>query len=399
MVPPLSFRFLVLASALFAVGCGGGGISPSTGTPGGTPGGTAAYHATLAGRVARTGVAGCWGYTAANGDRYGLMGTAKGILVVDLRNPSAPRVVDEIDGPIATPLPGIYWREMRTWGHYAYIVSEQKDFRAGIMILDLSGLPDSVRYVKSVTPRDGRLNAHTVDIDPDRGLMFVQRYTSLAAPPLAQGSRDPGDSHGGSPSEGSVDIYSLADPENPAYLTTFNQNVYVHDMTARGGYCYVAEGTHNSYSIWDVRDAAHPVLVVRWNVAAGHFAHNIWPSPDGRFVVTTEEIPEGLPARIWRLEGASAPTELSAFRQGNGTPHNAIWQENRIFFSHYAEGVVVVDASDPARPLRVAQYDTSPRFNSIALDGCWGVYPFPDGKLVLGSDIDEGLHVIQVEQP
>ncbi|MEJ7807593.1 MAG: hypothetical protein WKG03_16920 [Telluria sp.] len=123
--------------------------------------------------VARTGVAGGWGYTAPDGSRYALMGTAKGILVLDLRDSANPRVVDEIDGPTNTPSPGVYWREMRTYGTHAYIVSEQDNVRGGVMILDLSALPASVSYVKSFTPRDGTLRSHTIDIDTVRGLAYL----------------------------------------------------------------------------------------------------------------------------------------------------------------------------------------------------------------------------------
>lgn len=392
---------LPLTLAALLGGCGGGGIKGDADCGCG-PTDPKATRATLLSKVPRSGVAGCWGYTAPDGSKYALMGTAVGILVLDLRNPTAPRVVDEVPGPTNTPYPGIYWREMRTYGHYAYIVSEQTDVRGGIMILDLAGLPNSVRFVKSVTPRDGRLNAHTIDIDPGTGLLYLQRYSSLPAPPFLAptlAAHDPEDSLGNyGPTDGSVDIFRLTDPENPAFLTTFNQNVYVHDMTARNGYCYVAEGTHASYSVWDMRDPAHPALVTRWNVEPGHFAHNIWPSPDGTHVVTTEELPEGLPARIWRLNGAAAPTAIASFKQGTGTPHNAIWQGNRIFFSHYSEGVVVADVTNRAAPAMLARYDTSP-MSGQDLEGCWGVYPFPDGQTVVGSDIQQGFHLVRVDAP
>ncbi|UUZ53929.1 hypothetical protein LP419_36100 [Massilia sp. H-1] len=81
-----------------------------------------------------------WGYTAQDGSRYALMGTAKGVLVLDLRDAASPRVVDEIDGPTDTHQPGIYWREMRVYGSHAYIVSEHSNVRGGIMILDLASL-------------------------------------------------------------------------------------------------------------------------------------------------------------------------------------------------------------------------------------------------------------------
>ncbi|UUZ48343.1 beta-propeller domain-containing protein [Massilia sp. B-10] len=114
---------------------------------------------------------------------------------------------------------------------------------------------------------------------------------------------------------GSIEVYDIkTDPENPRYLTTFNQQKSVHDMTAVGDYVYVAEATASSYSVWDVKDPAAPKLVVRWNVAAGNFAHNIWPSGDGSFVVTTEELPNGLLTKVWQLNGSAPPVMLSSFK-------------------------------------------------------------------------------------
>ena len=366
--------------------------------------------------VARTGVAGSWGYTAPDGSRYALMGTAKGIVVIDLRDSANPRVVDEIDGPINTTLPGVYWREMRVYGTHAYIVSEQTDFRGGVMILDLSALPASVRYVKSFTPRDGALRSHTIDIDTVRGLAYLQRPNSVAPPPAAAlaaplfdapggavfgggmgVSQDPEGKHEhGGPADGSIEVWDIkTDPENPRYITTFNLNKNVHDMTAIGELVYVAEGTANSYSIWDMKNPAAPVLKVRWVGTPGNYAHNIWPSGDGTFVVTTEEVPSGLPARVWRLNGSAPPTQLSSFKVGTGTPHNVIMEGNMAYLSHYTEGAVVVDLSNPAAPKVVTRVDTS-ALSGPAYNGCWGVYKFPGQPLMMCSDIQTGFHLISI---
>ena len=184
---------IVLVFILSACGGGGGGGANVAITE--KPVASSAIGASLTATVARTGVAGTWGYTGPDGNRYAIMGTAKGILVLDLRDPANPRTVDEIDGPTDTRTAGIYWREMRVYGSHAYIVSEHTNVRGGIMILDLAGLPSSVRYVKSVVPNDLNLAAHTVDIDTVRGLLYLQRH-------------------------GSVEIWDVkTDPENPRYLT------------------------------------------------------------------------------------------------------------------------------------------------------------------------------------
>lgn len=397
------FRSWWLAACSAAlVSCGGGGDAAPPPPPAPPQ---PDFGAVLVSRVPAQGVAGTWGYVAPDGSRYALMGTARGVMVIDLRDPAQPRIVDEVAGPTNTSSPGIYWREMRVWGHHAYIVSEHTNVRGGIMILDLSGLPDTVRYVRSVVPHDGLLASHSVDIDVARGLLYLQRETNHeahghagASPPRARalhGTEKPGHPVGG-PTDGSIEVWDLAaDPENPRYVTTFNQHRSVHDMTAVGTRVYVAEGNASSYSVWDVSDPAAPQFVVRWSVP-GHFAHNVWPSGDGSFVVTTEEIPNGLPARVWRLNGSASPTPLSSFKSGSGTPHNVVMEGRMAYLSHYTEGAVAVDLSDPAAPKIVARVDTNP-YTGPGLSGCWGVYKFPGEPLVACSDIDQGFHLIRLQ--
>jgi choice-of-anchor B domain-containing protein len=407
---------LLAACAIGLAGCGGGGGGGSSDVPPIQTGSPGDFGGKVLSNVSRSGVAGIWGYTAPDGSRYALMGTAKGILVLDLRDSAKPRIVDEIDGPTNTPSPGIYWREMRVYGSHAYIVSEQDNVRGGVMILDLSALPTSVRFVKSFAPRDGTLRAHTIDIDTTRGLAYLQRPFSVAPPapapigaPLldAPGAAVFGNAgaayhategeheHGG-PTDGSIEVWDLkTDPENPRYVTTFNLNRSVHDMTAIGTQVFVAEGTSNSYSIWDVQNPAAPTLKVRWVGTPGNFAHNIWPSGDGTFVITTEEVPAGLPARVWKLNGAAAPTQLSSFKVGTGTPHNVIMEGNMAYLSHYTEGAVAVDLSNPAAPKVVTRVDTS-SLSGSGYDGCWGVYKFPTLPLMMCSDISTGFHLISI---
>ncbi len=410
------------ACAIGLAACGGGGGGSGNPTPPPPPVVVqpevpGAIGGKILATVARTGVAGTWGYTAPDGKRYALMGTAKGILVLDLADTANPRVVDEIDGPTNTPQAGTYWREMRVYGTHAYIVSEQDNFRGGVMILDLSGLPASVKYVKSFTPRDGELRSHTIDIDTVRGLAYIQRPHSFPPPapaplpaPLFDGPGaavfgagggavahgTEGEHSHGTATDGSIEVWDIkTDPINPRYITTFNLNRNVHDMTAVGEFVYVAEGLASSYSIWDMKNPAQPVLKVRWTGTAGNFTHNIWPSGDGTHVVTTEEIPAGLPARVWKLNGNLAPTQVSSFKVGAGTPHNVVMEGNMAYVSHYAEGAVAVDLTNPAAPKTVLHVDTSPT-TGAGYSGCWGVYKFPGVPLLMCSDMGTGFNLISI---
>lgn len=378
------------AAALLATACGGGGGDGADDIAWPE---VENFGAELVSRVARRGVAGTWGYVAPDGSRYALMGTERGVLVLDLRDPAQPRVVDEIDGPTNTNTPGVYWREMRVYRSYAYVVSEHTNFRGGIMVLDLSGLPGAVRFVRSVTPRDGQLAAHTLDIDTARGLLYLQRVTDLPAPAAADGRARALHHPVGGPDDGSIEVYDIAtDPENPAYVSTFNQHRSVHDMTAAGDHVYVAEGDAASFSKWDLRNPRAPVRLARWSV--GGFAHNIWPNADGSIVITTEEYPPGLPARVWRMNG-NVPTQVATLKVGAATPHNVIIEGQRAYLAHYAEGLAVYDLADPAAPRLVAHYDTNPA-RGPGLDGCWGVYKFPGAPLAVCSDMRTGFNLIRI---
>jgi hypothetical protein len=144
-----------------------------------------------------------------------------------------------------------------------------------------------------------------------------------------------------------------------------------------------------------VSNPALPALQVRWTPTAGNFAHNIWPSGDRSFVVTTEEIPTGLPARVWRVNGTAAPTQLSSFKVGSGTPHNVVMEGNMAYVSHYTEGAAAFDLSNPAAPRLVLRVDTSPT-SGPSYNGCWGVYKFPGAPLLMCSDMSTGFNLINI---
>ncbi|MFQ5748757.1 MAG: hypothetical protein ACE5H3_04780, partial [Planctomycetota bacterium] len=59
-----------------------------------------------------------WGYTAPNGDEYALIGTTGGTAVYNAVDPAAPYLTGFIPGP------GSLWRDLKTFDHYAYVVTE-----------------------------------------------------------------------------------------------------------------------------------------------------------------------------------------------------------------------------------------------------------------------------------
>ena len=70
-----------------------------------------------------------WGYTAPNGDEYALLCTTTGTVVVDVTNPGLP--IERGFFPFGSST----WRDCRTFGSYAYVVTEAT---SGFQIIDLS---------------------------------------------------------------------------------------------------------------------------------------------------------------------------------------------------------------------------------------------------------------------
>src|SRR3990172_3317170 len=142
------------------------------------------FHSQLDSRVA---YAGSWGYAAA-GREYALVGERTGTMFVDTTNPASPVEVGYIPGPTSS------WREVKTLGTYAYIVSEGTGPGAGLQIVNLSALPASVTLVRTYTTTF--VTAHTLWID-EEGYLY------------ACGARTAGGGFAG------MRILSLADPVNP----------------------------------------------------------------------------------------------------------------------------------------------------------------------------------------
>jgi choice-of-anchor B domain-containing protein len=360
-------------------GCGSSGSSPTAATPTPTPPPAQAdvgqLNLELLGRLdipaltGRTGAtcAGNWGYTAPDGRRFALTSTSVGLSIVEVTDPRQPRSVALIEGP------GNLIREVKTYRQYAYVTSEADGH--GIDIVDL-GDPD--RPVKVQTWRDEFASVHTLWIDERRGLLF------------ANGAFDRSVS-----GVGGLYIVDLArNPRNPRVLGKYNQYAggsYVHDSYLRGNLLFTAAMFDGFVGLLDVSDPAAVRRTLVFNTGC-RFPHNAWPTDDGRYLFTTDERPN-CPVETWDLEAPGGPRKVSEFiATAFGTPHNVLVDGQRLLVAHYSEGVHLLDITDPTSLRVLGRYDTTPDNRSR---GCWSAYPFPGSDLIVASDIDGGLFVLE----
>lgn len=310
-----------------------------------------------------------WAYVDEEGNEYALVGTRNGVSIVDLSNPSEPEEVFWVEGQESV------WRDLHVFGNFAYVTTEAED---GLLIIDLSPLPNG-EVTSSLNFFGNAGNpwstAHNLWID-ENGYCYI---------------------FGANSGNGGVIIYDIfTNPQEPQQVGIFDE-WYVHDGFVRGDTMYLAHIFDGIISIVDVSDKSNPVL---WGTQStpSSFAHNIWPSDDGKLAFTTDEVSGGF-LTSFDVENPTNITELGRVRSSPGLgviPHNTHFFNDYIVTSYYADGVTIHDVSDPEDMIKVGQYDTYPGTSSNFI-GCWGAYPYLPSGILLASDIENGLFVLQPE--
>jgi choice-of-anchor B domain-containing protein len=321
-----------------------------------------------------------WGYIDSLGNEYAIIGHNAGTSFYNITDPYNPVEVGMVPGPTAQ---GTIWREIKTYNKYAYVVSEHSNPNSlsGVQIIDISYLPDSVSYVgrylwPGISANEAR--AHTVTVD-NQGYLYIQGGTVTTGGLVAGGIR----------------ILSLADPENPVSVSTFDPR-YVHDTFIQDTIMFahnIYEGGH--IDIISISDPSNPQLI-HSHIFPNGFTHNSWTSEDRNYLVSTDE-QSNLTVKIWDISvlwdnDPNNNEDIVLVGQYLSRPattaHEPRVKGNYAFISHYGEGVRVVDISNPYDPVEVGYYDTP---------GDWGVWPFfPSGNFVV-SDMQSGLYVLHFD--
>ena len=316
-----------------------------------------------------------WGYVAPDGTEYALLGLYDGVAIISLADPAKPVEVGRVQGQDSN------WRDMKTYGDYAYVVADQGN--VGLTVVDLRSLPDSISYTtrQYTVPGFSRafVRAHNLYIDEERGLLFT-----------AGGDRNLND--------GGILIFDVAaDPLAPP-LVAVGPEIYSHDVYVQDGVMYASEIYRGRIALYDVRDLTQ-ITELGEAPTPFSFTHNAWATADGRTVFTTDERPNASVA-AFDLTDYGDIRLLDEYRPLSSLntrtiPHNVHVIDDFLSISHYTDGLRVVDASDPANLIEVANYDTWAGADG-GFNGAWGAYPFLPSGLTLVSDRATGLYVLDV---
>ncbi|MCH8069816.1 MAG: choice-of-anchor B family protein, partial [Candidatus Marinimicrobia bacterium] len=147
-----------------------------------------------------------WGYSAPDGTELAIVGTYTGTSFVDAStDPTQLTEVAFISGP------GSIWRDIKTFSHYAYIVTEGG---GGLQIVDLA---DPMNPVLTSTYTTSFSSAHNLFID-ESGFAYIV---------------------GSNVANGGLHILDLSNPENPIVAGNWSDR-YVHDVYVRNDTAYAA---------------------------------------------------------------------------------------------------------------------------------------------------------------
>jgi choice-of-anchor B domain-containing protein len=307
-----------------------------------------------------------WGYVDELGNEYAIVGTTKGTSIVDVTDPSNPIEVFWLAGSTSI------WRDPSVHGDFAYVTTEAED---GLTIIDLSPLPSSTvlptaLYTGSIGTQ--WQSAHTCFVD-ENGVAYI---------------------FGSNRGQGGVIMLDVqTNPMAPIELGVFD-DWYAHDGFVRNDTMYLAHINDGFFSMVDVSDKANPVLIGTKHTP-NNFTHNIWPSQDGNYVFTTDEV-SGAFITSYSIQNSAAIEEADRTQHSPGAgviPHNTHVKGNFLITSYYSDGITIHDITNPESIILVGDYDTSPTQTS-GFDGCWGVYPFLPSGTILAADITEGLYLL-----
>ncbi len=302
-----------------------------------------------------------WGWADGNGNEYALVGLNDGFSVVNVTNASSPVEMFFISDINST------WRDIKTWGNYAYVTTEAD---AGLLIVDLNDMTGGT-YWHVMDFFSANANdtlhweaAHNIYID-ENGIAYIFGASNPNSQP--------------SPPDGAIFLDVNANPTNPVYLGEWN-DYYIHDGMVRGDTMYAGCIYAGEVFIVDVSNKSNPQTIGQ-HATPNNFTHNAWVSDNGDFVFTTDEQSDAYLAAydISNLSNIQEVDRIQSNPGSNSIPHNAHVDGNFLITSYYRDGTTVHDITFPNNMIEVAYYD-SYSGSGNGFDGCWGTYPFlPSG--------------------
>jgi len=329
-----------------------------------------------------------WGWTdPLTGREYALFGRSTGTAFVDISDPASSVYL----GDLPTETVGSPWREIKTYGNYALVVSEAE--RHGLQMFDLTQLRDVVAPPVTfvATARyDGFGTAHNVVVDEASGFAY------------AVGSNTCG---------GGLHMIDVHDPLQPTFAGCFALDEYTHDaqcVTYAGpdarfrGREICLNSNVDTLTIVDVTDKDNPRMLARAGYSGVRYTHQGWLTEDHAYFLLDDELDEvqyGYNTRtyVWDVSVLDNPRVVGVHTASTSAiDHNQFVRGDYVYQANYRAGLRVLHLDDLATATlrEVAFFDIYPPDDATQFNGAWGTYPFFASGVVVVSGLEQGLFVL-----
>ena len=222
----------------------------------------------------------CWGWTdPASGKEYALMGLNTGTSFIDISDLEFPKII----GFLPTHTTNSSWRDIKTYGNYAFIVSEAPGH--GMQVFDLTKLGNvsanqPPETFTSDAHYDGFGDAHNIVINDAQGYAYAVGTSTYSGGPH---------------------FIDISNPLNPVAAGGYGEDAYSHDaqvVTYNGpdtdytGREILIGSNQNEVVIVDVTDKMNPTQIAKTGYPNIGYTHQGWFTEDQNYFILGDELDE-----------------------------------------------------------------------------------------------------------
>lgn len=330
-----------------------------------------------------------WGWVdPVTGREWALVGRSNGTAFVDVSDPENPVYV----GNLPTEGSSSTWRDIKTYADHAFIVA---DFAGnhGMQVFDLSrlrGVVSPPATFSADTVYTGFDRAHNVAINIETGFAYAV---------------------GSDTCSGGLHMIDISDPLNPTNAGCFSGDGYTHDAQCvsylgpdpdHQGAEICVNSNEDTVTIVDVTDKGNPTQLSRTGYSGAAYTHQGWLTEDHAYFIHDDEIDEltfghTTKTYVWDVTDLDAPTLAGTyFADGMAIDHNQYILDGHTYQANYRRGIRVLSLDDLSQGVlsEAAYFDTYPEGDGLSFEGAWSVYPYFESGIVIVSDINRGLFIL-----
>ena len=327
------------------------------------------------------------------GREYALIGMTFGTAFVDVSSPSVPVYLGEL--PTSSTF-GSTWRDVKTDGDHAFIVSEAR--RHGMQVFDLTRLrgldgTSPVTFTEDALYRDVG-SAHNIVVNETADMAYV----------VGAGGRDG--------CNGGLHMVDISTPTSPTFAGCFGADGYTHDaqcVTYDGpdaehrGKDICLASNEDTVTIVDVTSPSAPVQLSRTGYDGAEYTHQGWLTEDHAYFLVDDELDEqrlGHTTRTRVLDVADLDAPAFVGHHDAATAaidHNQYVRGNLTFQANYRAGLRILEITDAttASLTEVGYFDVWPEDDGQGFNGAWSSFPYYASGIVVVSGIEQGLFVLR----